>query len=85
MKFPEPLADEDAVIHQYSDPYDRWLEENLDEIAKYPDCFLAVDPKQGIILHEADEWEFGRMLSEIFEREPKRCGRTMTFHASLFL
>jgi hypothetical protein len=85
MKALEPLRDEDAIIHEYSDPYDAWLEANLEEIAKYPDCFLAVDPKQGIILSSSDEWEFARLLGEIYEREPKRRGRTMTFHASLFL
>jgi hypothetical protein len=68
-----------------ADPYHQWIEKNLDELARFPDQFVAIDAKRGLVLHSADEDDFERQLGELYEREPDARERLLVTHTSLYV
>jgi len=64
------------------DPYLDWCENNLDELRKYPDSFVAIDPQIGIVHHDSDSDSFaawGRGLSKADK------ARLMLTHTSMYV
>lgn len=62
---PEPEA-ADILVH---DPYLDWCDKNRDELRKYPDCWVAIDPEAGIVHHSTDAdafaaWERALSLAD---------------------
>lgn len=77
-----------AGIKPYTNQYKRWIREHMDELAKYPDCFVAIDPSkgdQGLILHASDEEEFSDRLLEIYASDPGSRQRLLLTHTSVYM
>lgn len=70
------------------DPYKAWLAQHRDVLARYPNCFVAIDPSkgpEGIVLHSADEEEFSLALLEFYDRDPDARGQLLPLHTSLYV
>ena len=63
-------------------PHERWIEAHADELRKYPDEWVLLDPEQGIVFHTADQAEFGRYLERF---GPEDRARLMPFHTSMYV
>lgn len=77
-----------VILELHPDEYSRWIEQHLDELAKYPDCFVAIDPekgREGVVLHSPDEGLFSRRLREIRARDPEACERLLVTHTSTYV
>jgi hypothetical protein len=64
------------------DPHTRWIEDNLDELRKYPDAFVALDPDRGILAHATENGEFAAKLEAL---TPEERERVTLFHTSMYL
>lgn len=89
---PRPaFMDDDAspvLLELQSDEYERWIAEHRDELAKYPDCFVAIDlerGRQGVVLHSADEARFADELVEFQTKDPATSDRLIITHTSMYV
>lgn len=82
-KFDDLLAMQDFDAEEVPvDPHKRWIERNLDELRKYPDMFVALDPDRGILVHASEQREFAAKLDAL---TPEENERVMLFHTSMYL
>jgi hypothetical protein len=89
---PQPQSgeapDSSVILELHPDEYSRWIAEHLDALAKYPDCFVAIDPdkgREGVVLHSPDEALFSRRLREIRARDPGAYERLLVTHTSTYV
>lgn len=79
----ELLAMQDFDVEEAPvDPHARWIEQNLEELRRYPDMFVALDPERGILVHAAEQSEFAEKLKSL---TPEENERVMLFHTSMYL
>jgi hypothetical protein len=65
------------------DPSMQWIHEHREELRKYPDHYVAIDPERGIVLAAQDGDEFARKFSELVDREGCRGDKYLQTHTSL--
>lgn len=65
------------------DPYMQWIHEHREELSRYPDHYVAIDPERGIVLAVHDLEDFGRQFSELVDREGCRGDKYLQTHTSL--
>lgn len=74
----------EAAGFNYLDPYEIWIEQHREELTRYRDCYVAIHPKKGLVLHDPDEDEFYRKLRELHDRDHQALESLLTTHMSLY-
>lgn len=67
------------------DPYMQWIHEHREELRKYPDHYVAIDPEQGIVLAEKEGEIFSQRLKELIDREGIPGDKYLRTHTSTYL
>lgn len=67
-------------------PEEEWIHGHLDVLAQYPDRFVAVDLKLGVVVLESpDDEDFNRQLLAYFKQHEEARGRLLMLHTSLYV
>ena len=59
------LVQKDLLEEVPLDPYTRWIQDNLEQLRQYPDSWVALDPKRGVVFHAADGAEFDAWINAL--------------------
>jgi hypothetical protein len=79
---PQTMVHADSVTSDSpGEPFNEWISKNRDELAKYPDQFVAIHPNEGVVVADANEERFSKCLLSMI---PIVRHQLLTTHTSLY-
>lgn len=71
---------EDETVPQ--SPHDLWIEQNMNELRRYPNHWIALDAEKGIVIAEQDREQFSERYSKL---SADAQDRLLLFHSSMYV
>lgn len=75
-------ADEEEGEIVPPSPHSLWIERNMDELKRYPNCWIALDADLGIVIAEEDREKYAEKYKKL---SPEQQDKLLLFHSSMYV